>query len=124
MTYKQQILQILLEVGERGISVRKLAKHVYNMNCTLFSQPDAQAVHRAVQQYLFSNSMSKHPLVESTGRWGYYRLNNSGRTYMKQLMLEFNDDFPATEEKESEKPGQDLSLNLFSHTDFSDSTDS
>ena len=124
MTYEQQILQILLEVGERGISVRKLAKHVYNMNCTLFSQPDVQAVHRSVQQYLFSNSRSKRPLVESTGRWGYYRLNNSGRFYMKQLMLEFNDDLPATEEKESEKPSQDLSLNLFSHTDFSDCTDS
>ena len=114
MTYEQQILQILLEVGKRGISVRKLAKHVYNMNCTLFSQPDVQAIHRSVQQYLFSNSRSKRPLVESTGRWGYYRLSNSGRSYMKQLMLEFNDDVPATEEKESEKPSQDLSLNLFS----------
>ena len=58
MTYEQQILHILSEVGERGISVSLLAKHVYNLNCTLFSQPDLQEVKQFVQQYLLKNSKS------------------------------------------------------------------
>ncbi|MBQ7509797.1 MAG: hypothetical protein IJT53_02655 [Prevotella sp.] len=85
MSYKQQILQILSKVGERGISVRMLSKHVYNMNCTLFSQPDPQAVHRAVQQYLLCNAKSKHPLVERTERWGCYRLSKRGKAYVNRL---------------------------------------
>lgn len=117
LKYKQQILQILSEVGERGISVRMLAKHVYNMNCTLFSQPDPQAVHHSVQQYLLCNSKSKRPLVESTGRRGFYRLNNNGRAYVNRLVLKFTNDAPMPEEKESERPQQDFSLSLFSNED-------
>ena len=110
--YEQQILKILTDVGQRGISVSLLAKHVYNMNCSLFAQPDLQDVHQSVQQYLLKNSKSAKSLIESTGRRGYYRLNTSGSADARQLMLEFSDEKPA-EEPEAEKPCQDLSLNLF-----------
>ena len=63
MIFDQQILHILSEVGERGISVSALTKHVYNMNCTLFSQPDLQEVHQFVQQYLLKNSKSSQSLI-------------------------------------------------------------
>jgi hypothetical protein len=110
--YEQQILKILTDVGGRGISVSLLAKHVYNMNCTLFSQPDLQEVHLQVRQFLLRNSKSPQSLVESTGRRGYYRLNTQGSAYARQLMLDFRDDEPE-EDSESEKPRQDLSLSLF-----------
>ena len=42
MGYEQQILKVLTEVGERGVSVQTIAKHVYNMNCTY-----ATASHRS-----------------------------------------------------------------------------
>ena len=58
MTYEKQILQILTDVGEQGIGVQQLAKHVYNMNCTLFSQPDLQEIHGYVQQYLVGACIS------------------------------------------------------------------
>ena len=110
--YEQQILKILSKVGERGIHVALLTKHVYNLNSTLFFQPDLQELHHAVQQYLLRNSKSPQSLVESTGRRGYYRLNTQGSADARQLMLEFRDD-QETEETESEKPLKDLSLNLF-----------
>ncbi|MBQ8463053.1 MAG: hypothetical protein IJ544_02930 [Prevotella sp.] len=110
--YEQQILHILSDVGERGISVSLLAKHIYNLNCTLFVQPDLQEVHQQVQQYLLRNSKSPQSLIESTGRRGYYRLNTQGSADARQLMLDFRDEQP-TEEAESEKPQQDLSLSLF-----------
>ena len=110
--YEQQILQILSEVGERGISVQTLAKHVYNQNCTFFFQPDLQDIHRQVQQYLLRNSKSPQSLIESTGRRGYYRLNTQNSADARQLMLNFRDDQPEAPAEEPQQ--QDLSLDLFS----------
>lgn len=113
MIYEQQILHILSEVGERGISVSLLAKHVYNLNCTLFSQPDLQDIKQFVQQYLLRNSKSSLSLIESTGRRGYYRLNTQNNADARQLMLEFREEEIKQEVAEEEKPQQDLSLSLF-----------
>ncbi len=111
MSYDQQILRILLEAGERGISVQNISRHVYNMNCTFFVHPDYEEIRTYVQQYLLRNSKSSQSLIESTGRRGYYRLNASGSTDAQQLMLQFSNE---QEEKEEEKPQQDFSLDLFS----------
>ena len=113
MIFDQQILHILSEVGERGISVSALTKHVYNMNCTLFSQPDLQEVHQFVQQYLLKNSKSSQSLIENTGKRGVYRLNTSNNADARQLMLDFRDEIKTENEVEEEKPQQDLSLSLF-----------
>ena len=110
LSYDQQILQILSEVGERGISVQTIAKHVYNMNCTFFVQPDYEEIRSYVQQFLLRNSKSSQSLIESTGRRGYYRLNTAGSADALQLLLQFRDEH---EEIEEEKPQQDLSLDLF-----------
>ena len=107
MTYDQQILQVLTEAGECGVSVQAIAKHVYNMNCTFFVQPDFEEIRTYVQQYLLRNSKSQQSLIESTGRRGYYRLKADAR----QLLLQFRDE--KEEEREEEKPQQDLSLDLF-----------
>ena len=111
MTYDQQILQVLTEAGECGVSVQAIAKHVYNMNCTFFVQPDFEEIRTYVQQYLLRNSKSQQSLIESTGRRGYYRLNTEGSVDARQLLLQFRDE--KEEEREEEKPQQDLSLDLF-----------
>ena len=110
MTYDRQILQILTEVGEKGINVQLLAKHLYNMNSTLFSSPDLEEIRSYVQQYLLKNSKSPQSLIENTGRRGCYRLNTQNNADARQLLLEFRE--PVAEEKE-ERPVVDLSLNLF-----------
>ena len=111
MTYDQQILQVLTEAGECGVSVQAIAKHVYNMNCTFFVQPDFDEIRTYVQQYLLRNSKSQQSLIESTGRRGYYRLNTDGSADARQLLLQFRDE--KEEEREEENPQQDLSLDLF-----------
>ena len=112
MTYDKQILQILTDVGEQGVGVQQLAKHIYNLNCTLFSQPDLQEIHNYVQQYLLRNSKSPQSLIESTGRRGYYRLNTRNNADARQLMLEFRE-LSDDASKDIEKPLPDLSLSLF-----------
>jgi len=113
MTYDRQILQILTNVGQQGIGVQQLAKHVYNLNCTLFSQPDLQEIHSYVQQYLLKNSKSELSLIERTERRGYYRLNTLNNADARQLMLEFREHEAEAEEQKEEKPQQDFSLSLF-----------
>ncbi len=110
--YEQQILKVLSDVGERGISVGVLAKHVYNMNVSLFTTLDLQDVKLQVQQYLLRNSRSPQSLIENTGKRGYYRLNTSNSPDARQLMLDFRE----AESPEPEPPAAtsvDLSLNLF-----------
>ena len=104
-------MQVLTEAGECGVSVQAIAKHVYNMNCTFFVQPDFEEIRTYVQQYLLRNSKSQQSLIESTGRRGYYRLNTEGSADARQLLLQFRDE--KEEEREEEKPQQDLSLDLF-----------
>ncbi len=111
MSYDQQILKILTEAGERGISVQNISRHVYNLNCTFFHQPDYEEVRNYVQQYLLKNSKSQQSLIESTGQRGYYRLNTMGSKDAQQLMLLFRDDIVNDDVQPSTQ--QDLSLDLF-----------
>ena len=85
--YKQQVLKLLFDVGERGMSAALLSKHVYNLNCTFFFQPDVDEIRRWVWSYLQRNAKSRRPLVERTGRRGYYRLNRHGMAYVRQQQL-------------------------------------
>lgn len=109
--YDQQILRVLTDVGDKGISVQLLSRQVYNLNVSLFSSQDLEEIRSYVQQYLLKNSKSPQSLIESTGRRGYYRLNTLHNADARQLMLEFKR-HEQVEEKE-EKPLPDLSLDLF-----------
>jgi len=111
LTYDQQILKILTEAGERGISVQNISRHVYNLNCTFFHQPDYEEVRSYVQQFLLRNSKSQQSLIESTGQRGYYRLNTTGSKDAQQLMLLFRDDIVTDDVQPS--ASKDLSLDLF-----------
>ncbi len=113
MGYDQQILKILTEAGEPGVSVQTIAKHVYNMNTTFFHQPSFEEIRAYVQQYLLRNSKSGQSLIERTERRGYYRLNTKGSQDARQLLLQFQDEKVVTKEEEKEKAQQDLSLDLF-----------
>ena len=111
MTYDRQILRILTAVGDKGISVQLLAKHVYNQNSTLFYTPDLSEIRSYVQQYLLKNSKLSSSLIESMEQRGYYRLNTKNNPDAQQWMLDFKEQ--SSEEEKEEKPQQDLSLDLF-----------
>ena len=90
--------------------MQNISRHVYNLNCTFFHQPDYEEMRSYVQQYLLKNSKSQQSLIESTGQRGYYRLNTTGSKDAQQLMLIFRDEQQPVEEVREQK---DLSLNLF-----------
>lgn len=92
MTYDKQILRILTDVGDKGISIRLLSKHVYNMTLTLFYVPDLDEIHTYVRRYLRKNSRTPSSLIEHMERRGYYRLNTRNNADARQLLLEFSEE--------------------------------
>jgi hypothetical protein len=112
MDYEQQIVSILADVGEKGISARLLTRHVYNMNRTLFAEPDKEEIYDFVRKFLKRNYKSSQPLLERAAKRGYYRLNPRSAASARQMQLDFDNAEPSEEEKEA-KPEQDLSLKLF-----------
>jgi len=112
MTYDKQILRILIDVGDKGISAMLLAKHVYNQNSTFFFTPDFNEIRAYVKNYLQKNSRSASPLIERTARRGFYRLNTRTNPNVRKLLIEFRGESQC--EEQQEKPAAtDLSLNLF-----------
>lgn len=108
--YDNKILEVLAEAGEAGMSVHKIARHVFNASNSLFEPIEFEDVHRYVQQYVLRCSRGADALLQNVGQRGIYRLNpNSAQS--QQLMLMFRDD---EEEPEEGKPGgDDLSPSLF-----------
>lgn len=109
--YDRHIIAVLTEVGGKGISVRNLAKHVYNLSCTLFEKPDMEHVYRYVQRFLLRNSKATNPMVESLARRGHYRLNAAytAQDGQQELVFGEDDDLP----RPSAAQCDDLSLSLF-----------
>ncbi len=97
----------LAEAGNNGLSVKKIARHVFNASNNFFEELDFQEVHNAVQQYLTRNSKNRDSLIEKVGPRGIYRLNTNS-PISQQLMFDF-----FQEEEELQKPTEDLSLSLF-----------
>ena len=112
MRYEQQILQIFTEVGERGISVKLLSKHLYNMNVSLFTTQDLEAIMSYVRKYVIRNTKTEHSLLVKTNKRGYYRLNTKKNADARQIMLEFRSPEEQVEEVGNEEQ-PDLSLDLF-----------
>lgn len=115
MNYDRQILELLSQVGDSGMSVRIISKHLYNMNCSLFAIPDLEEISRHVRQYLLRNSKSPQSLIEHTGRRGVYRLNTANSAVARQLLLKFSENMAAGEEEPDDNPvpHEDRSLSLF-----------
>ena len=110
--YDSQIVGILAKMGDKGMSVQMLAKHLYNMNCSLFEDRDIDAMRRYVQQFVLRNSRSPLSLLERMERRGFYRLNPRRAFVPRQLVFEFNGGQAADEEPVEEDVGQQQALCL------------
>lgn len=121
-TYDEQIITILAKAGERGMSVKKVSMQLYNINCTLFSTPDFNDIHKYVQQFLFRNSRLSQSLFCNEAR-GIYKLNpNSARAQQLALIFaeqsDYDDGSEYTDNEDDDKEqsrntSPDLSLSLF-----------
>lgn len=108
--YNSEILRILVEAGDEGLSVKKIARHVHNACNTLFSTVSFDEVYTYVAQYLIRNSKNSDSMITRTDVRGNYRINPRNED-SQQLMLQFQDE---CDEKENiQEPSVDQSLPLF-----------
>lgn len=110
MDYGREILSVLEEAGEKGLSVKKIARHVFNMNNSFFSNVSFDEIHRDVASFLSRNSRQKEPIVERTETRGVYRIRMP-QGNARQLMLDFSDD--GAEKGGGSTAHEDKSLSLF-----------
>lgn len=111
MNYGAEIIRILAEAGEEGLSLQKLSLHVYNACNTLFEAVGYDTVRAEVYRFLLRNSKTKSSLVEHMEKRGMYRLNPRSSSAM-QLVLQFSEE--NTDDSTSETTvEQDFSLSLF-----------
>lgn len=108
MEYDKHILRILTEAGNNGLSVQKIARHVFNVSNTFFNIVYFEDVRKYVQSYLLRNSKSPDAIIESMASRGMYRLNMKSKV-TQQLMLQFTD----KEEEVHVSKEEDSSLSLF-----------
>lgn len=109
MNYEQEILLILEEAGSSGLSLRKIAQHVYNSVNGLFEVVTFEQVYRSVVNYIYAQAKHADGTVKSTGTRGKYRLNRRAARY-RQMKLNVVDE---VEEKQEPVKPVDTSLSLF-----------
>lgn len=109
MNFNLDIIQILIEAGPKGLSVKKIARHVFNRNNGFFNVVSYDDVYHYVSSYLIRNSKSADSIIEKTDIRGVYRIIPSSKA-SRQLQFIFSDH----EEPESQKnEDKDMSLSLF-----------
>lgn len=76
MRYDNLIIEVLIEAGSNGLSVRKITHHVYNAVNGLFDEADWNVVHRMVRAFLHYHTKGTEPAL-SRPRRGVYSLNRT-----------------------------------------------
>ncbi|MCD8296219.1 MAG: hypothetical protein LUC88_01445 [Prevotella sp.] len=116
MGYEKEIINVLSEAGRKGLSIKKIARHIYNNKNSLFDELSFEDVHKSVAGFLQRNCKKRNSIVERTQKNGTYRIRVSVRP--AQLKLYFDDDDTLDEDvtdrvKDDKKSEQDTSLSLF-----------
>lgn len=106
LTYEKDIFNVLSEAGDCGLSAKKIARHVFNVNNSFFNEVSEDDVKQTVRRYLYSHSRKPSDMIEQVGH-GVYRLNVRSQAAV-ELFLQFEDD-----EEPQPKPKEDKSLSLF-----------
>ena len=114
MQYRREIISVLTEAGEEGLSVRKIAYHVFNACNSLFCAVSYDEIYRSVATYLASNSKIPESVIMRTDRRGIYRLNlESKETQQLMIQFQFADESVVDPFIDHTSSEEDLSLSLF-----------
>lgn len=109
MNYDRDIIFVLSEAGPKGLSIKKIARHVFNHNNGFFSVVSFDDVYHYVSAYLIRNSKSPDSIIEKTDIRGVYRINISSKIG-NQLQFNFIDEEQPEPKKDD---NEDMSLSLF-----------
>jgi len=89
MNLDQEILNVLIEAGAKGLKIEKIARHVYNSCNSIFTPLSYENVHAYVAQYLLKSARNPKSIIEKGKGVGVYHVNYKSEAVM-QLMLKFS----------------------------------
>lgn len=89
MKLDQEIFNVLLAAGAKGLKVEKIARHVYNSCNSIFTPLNYKDVHSYVTQYLTRCAKDPQSLIEKGKGYGVYHVNFDSKA-VQQLMLNFS----------------------------------
>lgn len=115
MDYEYTICHILEEAGKRGLSVRKIALHVFNENNTLFKETTYEEIYTIVRRYLNHSVRYNNSMIKRASRRGYYCLNDSADSIRQQFLNFTNceENLLSEENDENTIEGEDNYPSLF-----------
>ncbi len=89
MKLDQEILNVLMAAGSKGLKMEKIARHVYNSCNSIFTPLNYKDVHAYVTQYLTKCAKDPQSVIEKGRGYGVYHINFESKT-VQQLMLKFS----------------------------------
>lgn len=92
MKYEQDIINLLMQIGDAGLPLMSIVKHVHNAHNSLFEPISEGNVYQSVRTYIIKNSRNEHSLFIK-GEDKKYRINKNA-AQAKQLALLFTDEEP------------------------------
>lgn len=99
MKYEQDIIDLLIKVGEAGLPLQSIVKHVFNAHNSIFEPIKEQNVYQSVRSYMIKNSSSIYSLFVK-GDDGKYRLNPKSQM-ATALTLQFGEDEETPKQQDS-----------------------
>ena len=96
MKYDRLIIEILMEAGSDGLTVRKVSRHVFNAVNGLFDEADIEAVHKKHGSYALNRrTAAGRALIERLLSEETDQPKPQGS--VQELSIPFDDDFFAAE---------------------------
>ena len=103
----------MVEAGDEGLSLKKIAMHVYNSNNNLFENPDFNKIYSSLAQYLSKQSKMSDGMVKRISSKGVYAINKRWSGYLHTMIdFSFADSVNLTTD-EPISTVRDQSLSLF-----------
>ena len=116
MKLDQEIFNVLLSAGAKGLKVEKIARHVYNSCNSIFTPLNYRDVHSYVTQYLTRCAKDPQSLIEKGKGYGVYHVNFDSKA-VQQLMLNFSSVLENSNEEE-DKADNSTPQSLFDENMF------
>mgnify|MGYP006920295882 FL=1 len=117
MKLDQEIFNVLLAAGTKGLKVEKIARHVYNACNSIFTPLNYKDVHGYVTQYLTRCAKDPQSLIEKGKGYGIYHLNFDSNA-VQQLMLNFSSSVLEKSNDEEDKADDSNPQSLFGEEMF------
>ena len=107
MNCDKEILKVLIEAGEKGLSIQKISMHLFNSCNSQEIVHDCTGQYAHVVRFLARNTKPSNPVVVKKQKRGVYAFNFDLKEN-NQLLLQFKD----KKEEKIEENSIDLSLQL------------